>query len=241
MKTTKEVCDLFNAKASSWNQKYQPEGPLAYRIGAFTERVRASVPPQGKVLDLGCGTGALAVHLARQGYAMTACDIAEGMLKAGAEAYPTVSIEWVLLSASWKTLPFGPGSFDAIVSSSVFEYIDDVENILRECSKVLNPGGWLIFTAPNPANAIRRLEKIIRPLAVASLALPGLRAVPKLGNYFQYLKLSRCRYATPKWHELGSLWGLRPSASSGSGAGNQSQHPPLIFLSFRKTLSTTGI
>ena len=49
-------------------------------------------------------------------------------------------------------------SFDGIVASSVFEYLDDVPRVAAELSRVLRPEGVLLLTVPNPCNFMRKLE-----------------------------------------------------------------------------------
>ena len=73
----KEVKHLFNEKATTWNQKYETGGSLAVRASAFHKLVAHELSPNDKVLDLGCGTGAIAAALSVGKFQVTACDVAE--------------------------------------------------------------------------------------------------------------------------------------------------------------------
>ena len=73
-------------------------------------------------------------------------------------------IEWCVLPADWKKLPFDSGSFDAIIASSVLEYLPDVEAVLAECRRTLGARGSLIATVPNTRTLTRKLERLARPL-----------------------------------------------------------------------------
>src|SRR5690242_4856017 len=107
-----EVKALFNAKAPTWNAKYRADGPLAFRIAAFQNILLGQLPIKSEVLDLGCGTGTIASALSTNGFQVTACDIAEQMIKAGKQIHEGSNIEWCVLPPEWKQLPFASCSFD---------------------------------------------------------------------------------------------------------------------------------
>src|SRR5262245_32738016 len=117
-----EVKALFNAKAGTWNQKYEVGGSLAFRTVVFDSLIRRQLSTDARVLDLGCGTAAIASVLSESGFQVTACDIAEEMIEAGKRIHGASPIEWCLLSDDWKRLPFEPCTFDAIIASSILEY-----------------------------------------------------------------------------------------------------------------------
>ena len=102
------------------------------------------------MLDLGCGTGELARHLAGAGLRVTGCDISANMLGQAAAADPAGAAEWIQLDPDWRTLPFATASFDAVVAASVLEYVGSPAAVLRECARVLRPGGVLLCTVPDP-------------------------------------------------------------------------------------------
>src|SRR5213596_1120141 len=118
-----EVANLFNAKAKTWSQKYGASGRLGNRAAMFLELTGRFLSPSDRILDLGCGTGAIASRLAARGFRPTACDVASEMIETGKKNYRDSAIEWFLLPSGWKRLPFGPNSFDGIIASSVLEYI----------------------------------------------------------------------------------------------------------------------
>src|SRR5262245_27490939 len=90
--------DIFNHKAQSWSMKYAPGGPLTNRLQYFYESLNKTTPAPAKILDFGCGTGNLALYLSQSGYQITACDIAEEMLKMAIETDCSGKVEWRLLS-----------------------------------------------------------------------------------------------------------------------------------------------
>lgn len=125
--------------------------------------------PQGRVLDLGSGTGAAApVFGGRQ---VVAVDPVSQML-----ALSPISRRVV---AYGEHLPFGGGSFDGVFSAYVFRNLTSIEATLAEVARVLHPGGALVVIGlGRPRNRLaRRLHRIgsavFLPLAGLMIGSPG--------------------------------------------------------------------
>lgn len=234
MKSTHDVALLFDAKARSWDSKYRANGPLAYRAAAFSVLLAGRVTSGAAVLDFGGGTGTISSALARQGFQMTLCDLSEGMLQAGKYLYSSQGIDWVLLPKEWRRLPFADRQFDAVIASSVFEYLDNVETVLAECGRVLRPAGKLIFSVPNPRDRMRRLERMLRPLAILALKIPFVGCLPKIGNYLRYLQVSRARFSEAQWQKKAEGAGFQ-AVEIPSSMPEPRAHPGMMFLLFDRT------
>jgi ubiquinone/menaquinone biosynthesis C-methylase UbiE len=231
MKTAPSAGLLFDSKAQSWESKYRPQGPLAFRIDVFSAMLAGQAPSGGAILDFGGGTGAIASALARSGFRLTVCDLSEQMIAAGKQLHAGEEITWRLLPRDWKRLPFAARSFDAVIASSVFEYLDDVDGVLTECRRVLNPGGKLFFSIPNPAHLSRKIERCLRPLAVFALRIPLVGALPKVGNYLKYLEISRSRFSAAEWRQKAARAGWRPLAVE-LDPSHLAANPALLYLAF---------
>ena len=102
----------------------------------------ADIQKGHRVIDVACGTGALAIAAAgRTGTEGTTVgiDINEGMLSIARSK--SSSVEW--LNAPAEALPFEDDNFDCVVSQFGLMYFDNQENAIREMMRVLRPGGSL--------------------------------------------------------------------------------------------------
>lgn len=102
-----------------------------------------------RVLDVAAGTGRVARALLRQAAfdgAVVNLDLAARMLAAGrasGAAWPG-RLAWVRAPAG--ALPFPAGVFDAVTCLEALEFLPDARATLRECRRVLRPGGLLLIT-----------------------------------------------------------------------------------------------
>jgi len=211
---TDQIQRLFDAKAATWPQKYAPGGPLTGRLATIAQAVLPHVPPGGRVLDLGCGTGELACSLASAGLRATGCDISRPMLRGAAAARDTGGrVGWVQLSSGWRRLPFAATAFDAVVASSVLEYAADPAAILRECTRVLRPGGVVVCTVPDLRHPVRWLEWLARAIGRITPVRAMGRRWPRWDAYQAYLRASRQRHPARWWLAAARQAGLSPARS----------------------------
>jgi SAM-dependent methyltransferase len=206
---TLQVRALFDAKAAAWPSKYAQGGRLAGRLAQFADAVAFHVPAGGSVLDLGCGTGELTMTIATGGMRATGCDISSQMLRIAAEAGASCDVDFVELKPDWDALPFPTEAFDAVVASSVLEYVDDPAAVLRECCRILRPGGVVLCTVPDPRHPVRWLEWPMGMLAGNSAARAAGRRWTRLGAYLTYLDISQQRHLSRWWHAVAAQAGLR--------------------------------
>jgi len=108
----------------------------------WTERMAdaARIAPGQKVLDVACGTGALACEAARRvapGGKVTGLDPNEGMLAVARRKAP--GVEWRVGRA--ESLPFSDPAFDAVVCQFGLMFFADRVAALKEMWRVLRPGG----------------------------------------------------------------------------------------------------
>jgi len=102
------------------------------------------------VLDIGTGTGFPAIEIAeRMGKKTTvhAIDLWDAALKRGAEKAAQLDVgNVVFLNASVLDMPFQDDLFDLVISNNCLNNVPEYDGALRECRRVMKPGGKLIQT-----------------------------------------------------------------------------------------------
>lgn len=103
----------------------------------------AQLPPDGRALDVGAGTGDLALALlkAQPSATVVASDFTPAMLQLARRKLPPQAPP-VASDALW--LPFAEASFDAVVSGFVLRNLADLQAGLREMARVTRPGGRVV-------------------------------------------------------------------------------------------------
>lgn len=136
---------------------------LGTDFGWRRRAVEALAPAEGeRVLDLCCGTGDLALALARSGARVTGADFSLPMLGRGARKARRRGARIWLCGADAVHLPFRNASFDAACVGFGVRNLADPLAGLREIRRVLRPGGRLAvleFARPRRA-ALRRLYRL---------------------------------------------------------------------------------
>jgi 2-polyprenyl-3-methyl-5-hydroxy-6-metoxy-1,4-benzoquinol methylase len=98
-------------------------------------------PRGGRVLDMAAGSGAFARRLLDLGFQVEACDLFPEQFRV-----PEVPVRFADLSAR---LPYDDGSFDVLSCLEGIEHLEDQFAFIRECWRVLRPGGRLLLSTPN--------------------------------------------------------------------------------------------
>ena len=102
------------------------------------------------ILDLGCFTGGRLVQwVERYKFAEAwGIDINPVFAEAGNMFAKEKGVNATFDTGFAENLPYAPNSFDFIVSSDVFEHVQNIEQVMQECFRVLKPGGKLLIVFP---------------------------------------------------------------------------------------------
>jgi len=197
MKTDKtSVIGVFDQLAAkgSWENLYS--GQINRTTYNFVARLRATeelLAPhvQGKVLDIGCGTGDLAPFVVGKGARYVGMDLSAGMIERANARHAGLVAEGKasFTVGDCDALPFADGEFDAVVAIALMEYLPDPEGFLGESDRVLRDGGALLITVPYKkciSSSLRRiLSPVTRALApiYARLFKPSLNPMSTVKHY----------------------------------------------------------
>lgn len=138
-----EARDLYDRWAVSYDDDvYRSLGFVG--TDRLVERVVEFVPPGGRVLDAGCGTGAVGERLAKLGFGeIDGLDLSPKMLRiAGHKAVYRDLIEADLTAP----LAISDRRYDAVVSAGTFVSGHVAASALHELVRITRPGGVLVFT-----------------------------------------------------------------------------------------------
>lgn len=218
---------FFDMAAPGWTSRYDRDATVSARKARFAGAVQAAFPQSAAILDFGCGSGDIARHLSDAGHRVTGYDLSAAMIAEARRADREAQVQWVTHTEAQAALPFEPNSFDAVVASSVLEYVPDVAATLRALARVLRPGGFLFATAPDMRDPHRHREYWLR-LAATTPVLASLLDRSRWHEGAAYLRISINRLAPDAWLERLREAGLIPGDLPESTG-------PLLLLSARKT------
>ena len=98
-----------------------------------------------RVLEVGCGDGALAVELARRGATVTGVDASERMIAAAQERARQADVPLALHLGPAEALPFEDAQFDVVVAQTILCFVADGSPAFGEIARALKPGGRLVI------------------------------------------------------------------------------------------------
>lgn len=178
----------FDERAPGYEQGWR--GRLHHDIAERTADLALSVQPAPRaVIDVGCGTGYLLRVLAGQcpqASELAGIDPAPTMIATAQEAAGDHRLRFSVGSA--ERLPYPDGAFDLVVSTTSFDHWQDQLAGLRECARILVPGGHIV------------LADLFSPLLRPTLL--GSRRAKARTRQRASLLLSEAGFTGLAWHDV---------------------------------------
>lgn len=129
-----------------WSISYD-QRCIDYARGRFDAVARPQPLPYQSALELGCGTGFFLLNLMQSGVAVRGAvtDLSPGMVRVALRNARNLGLDVEGRVADAETIPYDDDSFDLVVGHAVLHHIPDVALALKECLRVLRPGGRFVF------------------------------------------------------------------------------------------------
>jgi ubiquinone/menaquinone biosynthesis C-methylase UbiE len=173
---------------------FDPVAALTTRERAVKARTleRARLRPGDAVLDLGCGTGTLAIQALsiQPGLKVASLDADDAVLDR-ARAKAAAADAQIAFAQGFSTrLPYPDASFDVVLSTLFFHHVSDEDKVLtgREILRVLRPGGRLVVADPGRPHGplmragalltIQLLDGLPPPRPAWAVGCPGCSRTP---------------------------------------------------------------
>jgi ubiquinone/menaquinone biosynthesis C-methylase UbiE len=116
-----------------------------------------------RLLEVGCGIGTDLVRFARGGAVVTGVDLSTTAIELAKQNFALHGVTaQELRVANGEALPYGDGSFDVVYGHGVVQYTANAPQLIRECHRVLKPGGHAMFMVYNRVSWLNALSKLMK-------------------------------------------------------------------------------
>ncbi|MEU9737201.1 class I SAM-dependent methyltransferase [Streptomyces sp. NPDC048002] len=188
-----------------WEQHYA-EGRGWRRLGERERQLLAEYAPApeggGRALDVGCGTGELAAHLAGVGYTVDAVDLTDRAISRAREEYAGVEgVRWLQLDIERDDPAPLHEKYDLVVMRLVYAFMTSRGRILHALGERLSDSGALVIVTPMADNTPAERRGIALDDDEITLAGAGWKTAERLdadGLAFLVLR-GPCHSETGPW------------------------------------------
>lgn len=189
---------LYEVLAAEW---WRPRGAFAmlhWLAAARAELVPPARRPGAVLVDLGCGAGLLAPHLAGKGYRHVGVDLSPTAL-GQAEAHGVLPVRGDVLA-----VPLADGCADVVTAGEILEHVEDLPRAVAQACRLLRPGGLLVLDT-------LAATRVCRWVAIdVAERIPGL-APPGIHDPALLVDRTTLRRECARWGVPLALRGIRPS------------------------------
>jgi 2-polyprenyl-6-hydroxyphenyl methylase/3-demethylubiquinone-9 3-methyltransferase len=161
-KTTGDAVGHFSANASQFHSYYRDNPEFHERLDIWRDLLDRHSVRGGFSVDMGCGSGVFSLYLAEKGGRVVGVDGAADMVKLCETQRVALGLENVrFIEARLPAVDETPlVHADLVISSSVVEYVEDLDAVLALFSRLLKPHATLILSMPNAFSISRVYERV---------------------------------------------------------------------------------
>ncbi len=196
---SRNTTDLFEGAAGNWAARYRTRRSLVARLQYVAPEIRKELELQRsngaeavRVLDFGSGPGVFAAVASDLAERVTCIDRSSYMLAGGENDVAVLSelaeraggtyrpdrIERVVGDET-QLDSVAPGSYQLVLAIAVLEYVPSPLTVLGDFLRCLSHDGVLLFTTPNRASVLRRIEP---PINAISTRIGGKGGIERLSQ-----------------------------------------------------------
>src|SRR6056297_343493 len=161
---------------------YEDDHSFVYEYGADVLELLAPAAGE-RVLDLGCGTGALTGKIAASGADIVGIDSAAEMIERARANHPELAFR----QADARTATFDE-PFDAVFSNAALHWIDEQDAALSTVSDALRPGGRFVAELGGDGNVAAIVDAVLAELAERGYDADNPWHFPTVGEYASRLE-----------------------------------------------------
>ena len=133
---------------------------------------------QGKLLDIGCGSGTFLAMAKEYGWDLTGLEISEELSKACMKNVPDAKI----INKRFEEAALEPNQFSLITMWDVIEHVIDPVDVISNIKELLVDGGIALFCTPDEKSSLAKLGKVLYNLNITHY--PALALHPPNHTYF---------------------------------------------------------
>ncbi|SHN88539.1 2-polyprenyl-6-hydroxyphenyl methylase / 3-demethylubiquinone-9 3-methyltransferase [Geodermatophilus obscurus] len=131
----------YDELADQWWQASGGFAALHWLAASRAEHIPPAPTPDAVLVDLACGGGLMAPHVARLGYRHVGVDLGAPGLQVARE-HGVLAVRGSVLA-----VPLADECADVVVAGEILEHVEDDVGVLAECARLLRPGGALVIDA----------------------------------------------------------------------------------------------
>ena len=177
---------------NGYEGRFSPDVRKYDELGLELQERAADIQLQGielpgqSILDVGCGTGVLALKALQAGARQAVCgDIAMFMMEQAKSKLPPGHDTLLFCQLDAEDLPYADGCFDAVLSGMTFGLLPDQRKAMREMVRVVKPGGLVCIGAHGPEHYWEAIDGCFRSISKRHILGYRLEFWPRTEAYLR--------------------------------------------------------